>query len=339
MAVTIKDVAKAANVSMSTVSKYMNGKNVRDSSLQKIERAIKALQYRPNDFARGLRTAKTYSVGVLTDSLKNQYVAKMVYSIENYLKESGYSMILCCHQDQLSTTKELVRFLCEKQVDGMIVESVYSKEEFWQPAIGRNIPVVCMDRPQKENNEFDCVMSNGASGSYQGVEYLVQYGHKDIAILSGTRFNSGLIAAKERLRGYIRVMDDYCLPIRPEYILEGDFSFESGYQVMRNFIKLSPRPTALFISNYNMCLGAMKALHEFQIKVPDELSVVTFDDLEFSVISNPHLTSIRQPVEKIARETVQLLLQRMKGDYTKFPKLIKLPTQFIRRDSVRDLNP
>lgn len=336
MAVTIKDVAKAANVSISTVSKYMNCKNIRDSSRNQIEQAIKELQYRPNDFARGLRSAKTYSVGILTDSLKNQYVAKMVYLMEKHLKNSGYSMILCSHRDQPSTAKELVRFLCEKQVDGMILEAVYSKEEYLGPAIKQHIPVVCMDRPQQENSQFDCVMSNGASGTYQGVEYLVQHGHKNIAILAGTSKNSGLIAAKERLRGYVRVLEDYGIPVRPEYILEGNFLFDSGYHEMLKFREITPRPTALFISNYNMCLGAMKAIHEMHLKIPEELSLVTFDDLEFSMISRPHLTSVRQPLEDIAEETVKLLVQRMQGDYSDFPKLVKLPTQLIIRDSINE---
>ncbi len=343
MAVTIKDVARMAGVSMSTVSKYMNGKSIRDGSRAKIEKAVQRLHYFPNGFARGLRTSRTYSVGVLTDSLRNQYIAKMVYSIEKYLKKAGYSMILCCHQDQPSTIRELVRFLCEKQVDGIIVESIYSREsiyekEIWQPTVRQHIPIVCMDRPQEENGAFDCVMSNGASGTYQGVEYLVRHGHKNIAFLSGTNYNSGLIAAKDRLRGYTRVMEDYGLPVRPGYVLKGDFSFDSGYRAMRQFVNLSPRPTALFISNYNMCLGAMRALHEFGIQIPEELSVVTFDDLEFSVICRPKLTAVRQPVEDISEEAVALLLRRIQGDYADFPRLVKLPTALIARDSVKDLN-
>ncbi len=334
MAVTIKDVARETNLAISTISKYMNGGKVRPENKKLIEQAILKLGYRPNDNARGLRTAKTYTIGVLIDSLGSQYFAKITQMIEKILKKEGYSILVCCHKDNAAGAGKAVEFLVSKQVDGIIIEPVADEDDYAVPIFENKIPLVAIDRALGRMKS-DRVMSNSAFGAYQATEYLIQNGHQKIAIITGTsENNSGLLAAKERYRGFLRAMEDYELPLQKEYILEGDFTFESGYECMQKLWKLKKHPTSLFISNYNMCLGAMTAIHNMKVNIPEELSLITFDDLEFSVISNPALTAIRQPMEKIAEKTVELLLRRIEGDYTDYPQNIKLTTELIVRDSV-----
>jgi len=310
MVVTIKDVAKETNLAISTISKYMNGGNVRSKNKKIIDEAIQKLGYRPNDNARGLRNAKTYTVGVLIDSLGSQYFSKVTQIVEKFLKKEGYSVLVCCHKDDARKAREAIEFLVAKQVDGIIIEALESDEDYTAPLRYHNIP-------------------------YQATEYLIQQGHKKIAIISGTSIdNTGLLAGKERLTGYLRAMEDYELEVQKEYVVEGNFKFESGYKCMQKLWNLKKRPSAVFISNYNMCLGAMAALNDMKIAIPEELSLVTFDDLEFSVISNPMLTAIKQPMEEIAEKAVELVLRRIDGDYADYPKNLKLPTELVVRDSV-----
>lgn len=337
MAVTIKDVAKETRLAISTISKYMNGGNVLPENQQKIDEAIKKLGFRPNDNARGLRNSKNYTIGLLIDSLGNQYFAKITELIQNRLKEEGYSMLVCCHQDNADTVKKALKFLQEKQVDGIILEPLMYKQDYVALLRLHNIPVVTIDRTLNYGS-CDAVMSNSATGMYQATEYLIRNNHKKIAIITGiSDANPGLTAAKDRYKGYLRAMEDYALPVDENFILSGNFKFESGYECMQKLWNRKERPTALIISNYNMCLGAMTAIHNMKINIPTELSFITFDDMEFSVISNPMLTSIRQPVEKIVEETVKLILRRIEGDYSDYPKNIKLPTELMIRDSVKKL--
>ncbi len=338
MTATIKDVAKETNLAISTISKYINGGNVRPENQKLIDEAIQKLGFRPNDNARGLRRARTYTIGILITSLECPFFAQIAQLIEELLKAEGYSLLICCHRDNTVSAKKAFKFLEKKQVDGIIIEPLAGSEDYIEPVHHNNTPVIAIDRTFYYGNS-DSVMSNSSTGIYQATEYLIRNNHKKIAFITGTAdINPGLSAAKERYKGFIRAMEDYQLPINNDYVQIGDFKFESGYECMQQLWKLNDHPTALIVSNYNMCLGVMTAIHNMKIKIPDELSLITFDDFEFSVISNPMLTSIRQPIEKIAQNTVALILRRIDGDYSDYPKNIKLQTDLIIRDSVAKLN-
>ncbi|HHV09473.1 MAG TPA: LacI family transcriptional regulator [Clostridiales bacterium] len=334
MAVTIKDVAKECKLALSTISKYMNGGNVKAGNKEKIEAAIQKLGYQPNNLAKGLKNSRTYTIGLSVDSLKNQYIGKLVEKIEQLLKAEGYTLYISCHKDTPEGVSRSLQFLEDKQVDGIILVPVGQQADFPKSIYEKKLPLVTMDRSFNAGS-FDCITSNSATGMYLGTEYLIQQGHKKIAILSGTKKGcASYLSGKERLNGYLRAMEDYQLDCPSHYILEGDYSFESGYKHMEQLWSSPTPPTAIIISNYNMCLGAITAIHNLGISIPKDLSIVTFDDLEFSLISSPRLTAIRQPADDIARETVNLILQRINGGYSDFPKNIKLPTQFIIRESV-----
>lgn len=334
MAVTIKDVARETNLAISTISKYMNGGSVRGKNRQLIEEAVQRLGYQPNKAARGLRSSRSYLVGLIMDGLDNQFFSPIASQITERLNERGYHVIVCCHRDSAKKARQSVDFMLENQVDGIIILPITSDEEYLDSARLNHVPVVAIDR--LEIFDFDMVGSNAAVGSYNAVEYLIQQGHRKIAILSGTdACTGGLKAGQERLKGYKRALEDYRIPLREEYIASGDFSFSSGYDGMKQIWHLEDRPTAVFASNYNMMLGAVTMMHNLGIKIPDEISLIAFDDLEFSKICQPNLTAVRQPAEDIARESVDLLLKRIQGDRTNFPEYRKLPTKLYIRDSVK----
>lgn len=337
MVVTIKDVARETGLSIATISKYMNGGNVRTQNKQLIDEAIRRMGYYPNKAARGLRNFKTYTVGVILDGLENQYFSLVTECLERELKKKGYSVLITCHRGKKDMEKKCIDFLIERQVDGVITVPTDEKMEYMDLMHIKGIPVIAIDRMPKK--PCDCITSNAAAGAYQAVEHLLSQGHDQIAVITGTAFkNKNVIGtAVERMKGYLRVIEDYGLEIKQGYIQKGDFSFASGYESMQNIWHLKDRPTAVFITNYNMTLGAMTAIHNLKIKVPEEISVVAFDDLEFSLLSTPKLTAVKQPAELLAAKSVELLMKRIQGDYSDFPSNIKLPTKFHVRNSVKNI--
>lgn len=332
-AATIKDVAAETNLAISTISKYLNNGPVKAENKAKIETAIKKLNYRPNVNARGVRSAKTYMVGLMTNYTDSHYFAKIFGEIERILKEHNYSVVFVSHKDNQEKTREMSRFLADKQVDGVILVPLADKESF-EPILDAGIPLVTLDRKIKE---VDCVQSKSTLGTYEAVEYMIQKGHRHIGIITGTAKKcGGCIEGNERLKGFYRALEDYALPVREDWIIEGDFEKDSGYEGMKQLWQRKAHPTALFISNYYMTLGAMGAIRELNIRIPEELSVAVFDDLEFSRIVRPKLTAVKQNMEEIARSATCLLLDRMSRKDKRPHQTIRIPTEFIVRESVQE---
>lgn len=339
MAVAIKDVAREANLSISTISKYMNGGTVKEKNRERIEAAIEKLGYHPNEFARGLRDASTRTIGVLLHSLQDASSADHVATIEKQLRAEGYSMVLISHEGNLGLAREALEFLISKQVDGLLLEPLPGIEQSLLPFRTANKPVVSVDSPI-DPNQYDSVTSNSMIGIYQGVEYLIGKGHRKIGMISGgLNETKTLRTSVDRINGFTRAMEDYNLPIRREWVIAGDFHFQSGYNAMKKLWQCSNKPTALIIANYYMCLGAMRAIHELKIRIPEDLSLVTMDNMALTWISTPTLTCIEQPIQEMADEAVSLLIRRLQGDTHDFPKSIKLYTSFIERESVRENRP
>lgn len=330
MRATIKDVAKETGLAMSTISKYINGGSVKPQNKILIEKVIKRLGYIPNTDARGLRANKTFTVGILVSDLEDQHIIDLITALEGALREAGYFSIVCCHRDSLVQAQEAIQFLLSRQVDGVVLEGLLTKEEYTNPFRERNIPSVWLETIM-ESWSNDAVVSDGTWGSYQAVEKLVVSGHRKIAIINGP---NDYFTAKERMRGYLRVFEDYMLPIRKEYIVESDYHYKGGYQSMEYLWNLADRPTAVFVSNYHMCMGVMSAVSKLHIKVPHELSIFTYDDMDFSYLVRPHLSAVKQPFDEMAKEAAKVLVRRINGDYLNYPEMIRLKTEVKYRNSV-----
>lgn len=336
MAITIKDVARETNLSISTISKYMNGGNVKEENRIKIEEAINKLGFVPNDVARGLRTFRTYTVGLLMGGASSQHTATIISEAQRILKSKGYSLAFIPLDPTERDTaphqmKKYIDYLVNRGVDGLIVTYTKRREDFFQSTREKNIPVVLLE---ERSTKYDSVMVDCTGSSYEIVEYLINKGHRKIGVIAGQK---GKLTADERCVGYKRVMEDYGIPIREDYIIEGDFTAISGYEAMKKLWSMKDRPTAVFATNYEICLGAMEAIRDMGIRIPEELSFAAFDDFNLSIIIRPHLTAVRQPVKEIAKEACELLCRRMNGDYKDFPKMIRLKAECFYRDSVRDL--
>ncbi len=331
MAVTIKDVARETNLAISTISKYMNGGTVRHENRVLIEAAVKKLGYSPNRSARGLRTSKSYMVGLVMGQVNSPHTARIISGIEKRFRELGYSVIFATYEENGIQVKDYVEYLLGRGVDGIISSYTRVGSEILNKAIEQNVPVLVVEE-NGGNLRTDCVQVDCCGGAYQIVEHLIEFGHHRIAIIKGPEHK---LTARERLRGYFRVLEDYGYPVRQDYLIPGDFTYQSGYKGIMKLWELEDKPTAVFVSNYDMCLGAMAAVHNLDIRVPEALSVVSFDDFELSVMVRPKLTTIRQPLEEMANAACDLLYRRIQGDYSDFPKKIRLKTQCIYRDSVK----
>jgi LacI family transcriptional regulator len=333
LSTTIKDVAKLSGVSIATVSKYINGGNVLEENRVVIDKTIKELGFEVNEIARGLKTNKTMTIGLLIPSLENIFFTSIVSNIESILIENGYSTIICDYKEDKNLEKQKLDFLVKKMVDGIITMPMGCDLEVINSVINRNIPVVLIDRALK-GVECDTVLVDNLNASYNAVEQLIILGHKRIGIICGP---GDIYTAQERLKGYERVHEDYAMTIDSELIKKGDYQVESGYRLLLELIKMKEPPTAVLVTNYEMTLGAVMAINESDIKVPDDISLIGFDNLQLAKVVKPPLSIVVQPVKQIGEVAANMILRRLKGDNSNFPSMIRLKTELILKDSIKKI--
>lgn len=296
-----------------------------------IAQAISDLGFHVNEIARGLKTSRTMTVGVLIPDLENVFCTSIVAHIENMLQRAGYSSLICDYREDVALEREKLEFLAKKSVDGFIYMPLGNQEDIVARLLERSLPVILIDRPLP-GLACDTVLVDNLNAAYGAIEHLINHGHRRIGIIAGP---PGIYTAQERLKGYRRVHEDFDLPIADDLILEGDYSLESGYRLMGQLLQRADPPTAVFVTNYEMTLGAIMALNESPIRVPDELSIIGFDNQQLARIVKPALTIVVQPIQAIGETAATLLMKRLRDDRTGFPVIQRLKTGLVLGDSVR----
>lgn len=296
-----------------------------------IAQAISDLGFHVNEIARGLKTSRTMTVGVLIPDLENVFCTSIVAHIENTLQRAGYSSLICDYREDVALEREKLEFLAKKSVDGFIYMPLGNQEDIVARLLERSLPVILIDRPLP-GLACDTVLVDNLNAAYGAIEHLINHGHRRIGIIAGP---PGIYTAQERLKGYRRVHEDFDLPIADDLILEGDYSLESGYRLMGQLLQRADPPTAVFVTNYEMTLGAIMALNESPIRVPDELSIIGFDNQQLARIVKPALTIVVQPIQAIGETAATLLMKRLRDDRTGFPVIQRLKTSLVLGDSVR----
>lgn len=334
IATTIKDVAKYSGLSTATISKYMNGVTVKEQNRIRIEEAIQALNFKVNAMARGLKTNKTMTIGVLIPSLENIFATSIVSNIERVLLQSGYSTIICDYNRDVGLENSKFDFLMSKSIDGVIIMPSGITEERIQSALDKDVPIILIDRPMN-NRDCDVVLVDNLNASYHAVEQLIIRGHKKIGIICGPQ---DIYTAQERLKGYLRVHEDYGMQLTAGNIKYGDYEILSGYSLMKEFINMDDIPDAVYVTNYEMTLGAVMALNESNIRVPDELSFIGFDNLQLAKVIKPNLSIVVQPIQQIGESAANLILKRLKGDKSNFPSMLRLKTELVHGQSIKDIS-
>ena len=323
MAATIKDIARETGLSLATISKYINGGNLREKNRVAIERAIKKLDYHVNEYARGLKSKKSRTVGMVLPELSNLFNMKIVSVIERILQEQGYSVIICDSQNNLEQEARSVEFLLSKQVDGIINIPMGNSSIHLAPAVEHQIPILLLDRPlDKLNDVVSCVLIDNQRAARMAVRLLLDAGHRSIGVVVGP---AGVYTAEMRLKGYREALEEYGIPFEERLVARASLTVEGGYRQMRRLLKESKDMTAVFVTNYEMTLGALIALNKEGVQIPQELSIVGFDNImDLSRVFRPSLTIVSQPMEQIGIQAARLMLERLSGDASVAPMTVTL---------------
>ncbi|MEH7254923.1 LacI family DNA-binding transcriptional regulator [Neobacillus niacini] len=325
MKITITDVAKNANVSKATVSRVINhNPKVKDEIRQRVLQSINELGYQPNAIARNLANNTTNVIGLILPDITNPFFPNITRGIEDAAHSLGYSLFISNTDNNPGIEQEYIEKMVRQQVGGIILISSILDEHKVNKLSELKIPFVLCDRSLTDT-PFDTVSIDHYKASYEAVNYLIQKGHQDIFHLSGQRL---VQSAEMRRQAYCDAMQEHKL--KP-YIRVGSFSYESGYELMKSTLEESV-PTAVFAANDLIALGAMDAIQEKGLRIPEDISVIGFDDILFARMSNPKLSTISVPAYQIGVTAVEMLLERIKGVRSTAKSLV-LEHKFIQRES------
>lgn len=333
MGTTIKDIANKTGLGLATISKYLNGGNVLEKNKIAIEEAISELDYKVNEFARSLKTSKSKTIGVVIPELSNIFVTSIITVIEDILRKNGYSIIVAdCRTDEV-LEEEAINFMMSKRVDGIICMPVSMNGKSLKQAVDGNIPIILIDR-RLDNIYADVVMVDNITASDNAISYLVKKGHKEIGIVVGPK---EIFTSQERLKGYKNALKRENIDVNQDNIIYSNYTVQGGYESLKELIETNKGMTAVFMTNYEMTLGAIIAINELGIKIPDDLSFIGFDNLQLSRVVVPKLTIVDQPLDEIGKNTADLMLIRLGESDTNSKKTIQLTTKLIERESVKEI--
>ncbi|OKP95039.1 LacI family DNA-binding transcriptional regulator [Paenibacillus sp. P46E] len=325
---TIKDVAKLAGVALSTASYAMSGDSkVSAKTREKVLEAARQLNYQKNGFAMDLKRSRTNTIALILTDLSGPYYSELIRSIQDVALSNSYDLIACSSMGGKDSTA--VRFLLEKRVDGAIVLAHNITDEILQAAGSERFPIIVMDRLITGSGLINVVV-DGEQGGYSATRYLIDKGHEHIAYISGpaNSYDNAL-----RYQGFQRAMREAGLEEKAKWKLNGGFIREGGYKSTKMMLMQGELPTAVFYANDEMAVGGMKALEEGGIKVPDDISVIGFDDIQLAEYIQPPMTTIRQPMYESGSLAGHLLFQMLNGDTVN--DFYKLKIELVERKSVK----
>ncbi|NOX62198.1 MAG: LacI family transcriptional regulator [Chloroflexi bacterium] len=331
--VTIKDIAQAAGVSVTTVSNVLNHRfdAMTEQTLERVVTAMNELGYRPNLMARGLVTRRTATIGVIIAEIETPLFLQALSFMEPIAREAGYNLLISKARTE-EDEQQAIKVLTAKQVDGLIFLSVsqYTEDEHLNELRQLDIPTVLVNRATL-HNDFDHINWDDVDGMEQATEHLIRLGHRHIAHLRGPLSRQG---GANRLEGYRRALERHGLSYREEYVRPGDYTLtpEQWQRSTLELLELSPRPTALIASDDIVAAVAMKAIHEAGLHAPDDMAIIGFDDQYFCQYLHPALTTVRIPFLEAGQRAVELVLERIATQRTE-AKHIRLPCSLIVRES------
>ncbi len=333
MPVTIKDVARESGVNISTVSRALNnGYGVNDQTRELVVAVAARLNYRPNRVARGLVTGRSHSLALVVSDIRNPFFAEVARGAEDAARDGNCDLMLCNSDLDADKQMQYVHSLQEKRVDGILMNSVYSlsREQQGQLAASK-VPIVLLNR-SASNRTLSTVCADNESGGALAAQYLLDVGHRKIAHLTGPRQHGNL---SDRARGFVRTLHSAADPVRP-IVLHGKFNFVGGAELTRKLLDEHPEVTAIFAANDVMAFGAVRAIWERGLRIPEDLSLIGFDNLEFSSIIHPPLTTIHQPKYEMGHAAVEILLRLAANKDKQIPEHRLLGVELIERQSCRE---
>ncbi len=330
MGVTIKDVAREAGVSTATVSRVINNDNrITPATRQRVLRVVSRLNYKVNTIARSLKSKRSLTVGMVVPEIDNVFFMRVARGVEDHLGEKGYSMIVVNARESRLREEGAVELLLEKQVDGIIVVPSERDGSHLKMIHDAQAPVVLVDR-LVEGFQSDAVLVDNEEATFHAMMDLIDAGRRNFGFIGGFR---EIFTAEERYRGFRRAIEERNVPLNPDHVCFGDYHMESGYDLMKRLMESRVPPETLMVANYFMHIGAIRYLSFYRHRVPPSLFIATFDNMEFSSVSGVPGLSIAQPIDEIGRQAAAMLLRRIEGDSSEWPRIQRLPTNIISHDT------
>lgn len=326
------DVAQRAGVSKATVSHVINDTRfVEQNTKQRVLEAIAVLDYRPNAAARSLTTRKTGIIGMVIADATNLFFSEMLMGVEEVVRSQNYGLVVCTTNEVLEHEDHYLNLLLGQRVDGIIAAATSQRWKALAAAEVQHTPVVYVDRTF-EGMDGPFVGVDNYGGAAEGTRYLSKCGHKEIGLLAGLQ---RLSTMQERIVGFRQALSAADLPCNEEWIVTSEMSIESGKEAALTLLCQDDRPTAVFVNNNLLCLGALLALRELGLSCPNDVSLVSFDDHPWAAVSDPPMTVVRQPAWQVGRSAAELLCNLLSGLEISSNKVI-LPCEMVLRQSVLD---
>lgn len=331
---TIKDVAKKADVSIATVSRIINKKKgYSEKTKKKVLQAIEELGYYPNAIARGLINKRTHTIGVIVPELSNMLTSKVISGIEKAAHEVESSVIVCHTESNGEKTMKYLQLLQEKQVDGIIIASQILTAEYYSYINRMGIPLVLL-LTESFAYPIPYVKVNDKQAAYTATQYLLDNGHRKIGMVSGNE--TDLIAGKPRIDGFVAALQyNQLSPKQNQIVVTDGFSFENGVDGFNQLIKQCPDVTAVFAASDEIALGILSAAYKLNILVPDQLSVIGYDNLKITEMSIPPLTTVAQPFTEMGETAAKMVFQLLEANEDIESRIF--PHRIIERKSVKHL--
>jgi LacI family transcriptional regulator len=306
----LRDIAEKTGFSIKTVSRALNNHpDVNEGTRQKILSVAKKYIYYPNLVAKSLRTRKAFTIGYIVPDITNEFYGKVGIVIEREFRKQGYSLLISFTEESAENEINSLKLLLAKRVDGIVLATVGTTGRFLKEVIQRyHLPVVVIDNKEK-GIRSNLVTHDNINGAYSLTKHLIDHGHKRVACITGPLEET---SAQERLNGYKKALDENALTVEEQLIKSANWRVDGGYAATYELMETEEgRPTAVFVANSIMALGVYKALRKMQKKIPDDVALVAFDNLEFAEAIDPPLTTLENVEEEIGKVTAELLLERI----------------------------
>jgi LacI family transcriptional regulator, galactose operon repressor len=341
---TIHDVARAAGVSRSTAARALAGYGiVSKEAAERVLAAAAELDYRANGVARSMKTGRSNTLGAVVADIENAFFARVMRGFTDVARANGFQVILSNTDEDPGAEQSAVRVFQERRVDGLVVTPAsLDPTGHLYAAHAAGLPIVLLDR-RVPGLDVDVVQIDNVKAARETIEHLIALGHRKIAMLTGvtemevsvhaTNLDSGVSTSKDRLQGYREALDAAGIDYRPDYVRTADFHLMAAREEAERLLRLRDRPTAVFATDSTNALGVLLALRDVGLHVPQDVSVVAFDDADWADVVEPGLSVIAQPVHEMGRLSARLLVSRIRGEALP-PTQHVLETQWLARESI-----
>jgi LacI family transcriptional regulator/LacI family repressor for deo operon, udp, cdd, tsx, nupC, and nupG len=332
MTAKLHDVARLAGVSTSTVSRAIHEPQmVNEETRKRVQEAVKQLGYHPSRVARRLRVerGRAHLIGLVLPDIQNPFFADLARGVQDLARSHGYTVFVGNSDESEEQQRQYIDVMRAESVDGLILPPVSETDRAAVELAKSGIPVVCVDR-RLSRVAVDTVVADNVRGAHEATEHLLSLGHRRIGFLEGLPH---LSTSRERLQGYRQALEDHGLELDPALVRQGDSRQAGGREMAEQLLGMDSPPTALFVGNNLMTLGALETIYARGLRIPDDLALVSYDDMPWAMAFNPPLTAVRQPGYEMGRQAMELLLRRIQDPQRSAVLLMLQPELVVRKSS------